>query len=150
MKKIAIYDDSFFIKKPFWMPEKLHRVVCQRANPRSKEYMQNLLSENFPNHKLISPDNITNADDVVLLYPDSIGLGWGSIERKIKNISKNIQVLNGRKRKFILNSKIQSQLNLRRLLEITFLPEIILTPFILFYSVLITIKDMIIGFKNEK
>lgn len=140
MKTYAIFDNSFFQKKPWYLPEKLYRAVCNRSNPRSKDYMLALLHENFPTAKLIDQDQISSPGNIILLYPDSIGLGWKKVERLLKN-QTNITVLNGRRRVFNLTSSIRKKLLLHRFFEITFIPEILLTPFLLFYGVIIAIKD---------
>jgi hypothetical protein len=148
MKTYALFDDSFFKIKPGWMPEKLYRVVCQRANPRSKEYMLNLLHEKFPEAEFIDLEHPPSPGKVILLYPDSIGLGWGKIENRLKIQIQNIIVLNGRKRVFEFTSSVQRTLLLRRFLEMTFLPEILLTPFVLFYGALVATKDKFRGCKS--
>ena len=81
MKTYAIFNDSFFQKKPGWMPERLYCVVCQRSNSRSKEYMLTLLREKFPGAELIDLEQPRPPGRIVLLYPDAIGLGWGKIEK---------------------------------------------------------------------
>ncbi len=141
MKTYAIFNDSFFQKKPGWMPEKLYRAVCQRANPRSKAYMLTLLYEKFPEAELIDLEQPRSSAKIVLLYPDAIGLGWGKIEERIKAETKNPIVLNGRRKVFDLIPSVHRKLLLYRFLEITFLPEILLMPFILLYGALIAIKD---------
>lgn len=148
MKTYALFDDSFFKIKPRWMPEKLYRVVCQRANPRSKEYMLNLLHDKFPGIELIDLKQPRAPGKIILLYPDSIGLGWGKIENSLKIQTQDIAVLNGRKRVFELTPSTRKTLLFRRFLEMTFLPEILLTPFILLYGISIAIKDKFRGCKS--
>ena len=145
MKTYAIFDDSFFQNKPWWMPKKLHNVVSIRANPRSQEYMLELLQEHFPEATIIDIDSPHENGQLFLLYPDSIGLGWGVLERKLLKNFKDIKVLNGRKRSFPFKSLIQFNLILRRFLEITFLPEIVLAPFLVMYGALLAVKDRIAG-----
>lgn len=148
MKIYAIYDNSFFQKKPYWMPRKLYRVVCQRSNPRSKEYMQNLLYENFPDIELVDFKHLSSSTKIILLYPDSIGLGWKKIETRLQAQAKEITVLNGRKRIFKLSFSVHKKLLLRRFLELTFLPEMFFTPFIFLYGISIFIKDKLYGCKS--
>lgn len=148
MKIFALFDDSFFNIKPWWMPEKLYRVVCQRSNPRSKEYMLKLLQEKFPGAEIVDLEQPRSPGRIILLYPDSIGLGWRKIEKKIAAQTQELIVLNGRRRIFDLTSSTHKQLLLRRFLEMTFLPEILLTPFILLYGAFITIKDKFSSFKS--
>lgn len=148
MKTYALFDNSFFSKKPWWLPQKLHNVVCIRANPRSKEYMINLLQEQFPEAELIDLRHPRSSGQVVLLYPDAIGLGWGKIEKRVRNQTQELTVLNGRKRVFPLTVSVHRKLLLHRFLEITFLPEILLTPFILLYGTFIAIKDKFSSYKS--
>ncbi len=148
MKTYALFNGSFFKRKPWWMPEKLYRVVCQRSNPRSKEYMLKLLQENFPDAELIDWEQPRYPGKIILLYPDSIGLGWGKIENRLKAQIQPLTVLNGRRRVFELTPSVHRQLLFRRFLEMIFLPEILLTPFILLYGVFITIKDKISGCRS--
>ena len=150
MKIYALFDDSFFRKKPRWMPQKLYRVVCQRSNPRSKEYMLELLQEKFPGTELIDLEQPCSPGKVILLYPDAIGLGWEKIERRLKihNQNQKLMVLNGRRRVFEFTPSIRRTLLLRRFLEMTFLPEILLMPFVLFYGALVATKDKFSGCKS--
>ncbi len=87
----------------------------------------------------------TENGQLVLLYPDAIGLGWSPLERALRRRFNNVKVLNGRKRFFQLDGKELIQLRVRRFLEITFLPEIIFAPFLLIYGTVLTIKDKIRG-----
>jgi hypothetical protein len=64
------------------------KAVWYRANPRSREYMQALLAERFPDAEFVeigarplSIDMDIGATNIVMLYPDAIGLGFTSIER---------------------------------------------------------------------
>ncbi len=148
MKTYAVFDDSFFQIKPWWMPEKLYRVVCQRSNPRSKDYMMELLHDKFPDAKLIDLKKKHYGCKIILLYPDSIGIGFRKIESILKMYNNEIIVLNGRKRVFALKPSVHKQLLLYRFLEITFLPEILITPFFVLYGVCIAAKDKFIGYKS--
>lgn len=146
MEIYAIFNDLFFIKKPWWMPEKLYDVVCQRANPRAKEYMINVLCEKFPQAKLVDREMIPQSTkNVILLYPDSIGLGYGALEKKILGTFEVVTVLNGRKRLFLLTSGIRRMLFLKRFLELTFFPEIIFAPFLLVMGASLAVKDKLMA-----
>ncbi|CAO5679945.1 MAG: hypothetical protein HEEMFOPI_01367 [Holosporales bacterium] len=145
MKTYALFDDSFFNIKPWWMPEKLHRVVCQRSNPRSRKYMINLLKENFPDAEIIDETHSYPHEQIILLYPDSIGLGLRKTEKKLITQVKNVTILNGRKRVFQLTPSVHKTLLLRRFIEMTFLPEILITPFIVLYGIFLAILDKFRG-----
>ncbi|MBI1954644.1 MAG: glycine/betaine ABC transporter permease [Proteobacteria bacterium] len=141
MKTYALFHNSFFERKPWWILEKLHRVVCQRSNPRSKEYMLTLLKEKFPEAELVTLEQPRSSGKIILLYPDSIGLGWGKIEKRLRTQTQNLTILNSRRRDFELTSSVRRQLLFRRFLEMTFLPELLLMPFILLYGTFIAIQD---------
>ncbi len=146
MEKYALFDNSFFRRKPLWLPQKLYRVVCQRSNPRSREYMTILLKETYPNAKLTEIEKVPpEIKEIILLYPDSIGLGWLNMERNSLKRFKTVTVLNGRKRGFSLTNKTQRELLLRRFLETTFLSELLLTPFLLLAGTFLAIKDWMAG-----
>ncbi len=148
MKTYALFNDSFFKEKPWWMPQKLYRVVCHRSNPRSKEYMLDLLREKFPDAEIVDINQTRSPGKIILLYPDAMGLGWGKIENRLKIQTQNITVLNGRKRVFEFTSSVRRMLLLRRFLEMTFLPELLLTPFVLFYGAFVATKDKFRGSKS--
>jgi hypothetical protein len=121
-------------------------VVRYKANPRSSETMKRMFTERFPAGNLVEFDLkiINQADEVVLLYPDAIGLGWGKAERKIRQQTLPntlVSCLNGRGRYFILARRTQVSLRLRRMLEKTLLVEflssvvfVILTPILFSYD----------------
>ncbi len=142
----AIFDNTFFQQKPWWLPHKLYNVVCKRSNPRSQEYMVHLVQELFQNVKMVNIDNIPQeANKVIVLYSDPIGLGYGALEKRILKQIKNIQVVNGRKRCFNLTSSTRYKMLLLRFLEITFLPELICLPWVLALGVVLSIKDSFMG-----
>lgn len=146
MKTYALYNDLFFREKSKWMPQKLYRVVCYRANPRSKEYMLHLLNEMHPGVILIDDQNIPEkGEQVILLYPDSIGLGWGSLEKRCLKHFRYLQVLNGRKRFFKMTMIYRLKLLANRFLEITFLPELVFAPLLLIIGFLLVLKDKLAG-----
>ena len=138
----ALFDNSFFENKPWWMPYKLYRVVCQRANPRNKSYMLALLAEQFPTAKLVQINNIPqDATHLILLYPDAIGLGWSEVEKACLRYKHNIQVLNGRKRLFDFNSKIYNKFKYKRFLEKTMLLEFCFAPILIVAGAVLACKD---------
>lgn len=126
-----------------------------KSNPRSLGYMHSLFAERYPNGKfydvrevdpVILKSLIAAADEIVLLYPDAIGLGFSDIEKQVRHEASSmvcIRILNGRRRDFLLSKRVQANLRKRRFLELTMLPEIIvgliilaLTPFVLILDVL--------------
>ncbi len=150
MTQYALYKNDFFENKPIWMPKRLYEVVCNRSNPRSKEYMMALLEQEFPNTKLISIDNIPkDATQIILLYSDSIGLGFSYIEGSLIRKCK-LLVLNGRRRQFALSIKMHALFCFKRFLEITFIPELFVAPFLLSIALLLASKDAISGILHDK
>lgn len=113
-------------------------AVWYKANPRDADYMRALQCELIPDAEWVDtreqPDwssRLADADEVVLLYPDSIGLGFNRVERAVmahKAASAAVGVLNGRRRKFHLNGATRLGLRLRRLLEWSMLPEFLFLP----------------------
>lgn len=123
-------------------------VVRYKSNPRSSEIMKAMFKEHFPTGKLVNSClmSINPADEIILLFPDAIGLNWGETERKInQQVQPNtlISCLNGRGRYFVLTRRTQFSLRLRRLLEKTLITEflssiafVILTPILLSYDLI--------------
>lgn len=137
-------------------PQALYRyAVWYKSNPRRAEYMRALLAEQFPEAVWISTaehhdwtERIAEASTVVLLYPDAIGLGFGSIERSVmahKRAWAGVTVLNGRRRKFLLNGATRRGLRLRRFLEWTMLPELLFLPVFVASTPLLWAADFIRG-----
>ncbi|HQS83352.1 MAG: glycine/betaine ABC transporter permease [Alphaproteobacteria bacterium 16-39-46] len=146
MIKYALFDDYFFTQKPWWLPLKLYQVVCNRSNPRSKEDLINFLKFSFPKAQLVDINNIPeNVKEVILLYPDAIGLGYCSLEKKCFKKFKTIKVLTGRNRSFNLTYTKRASLLLRRFLEISFLSELLFAPFLLLIGSILGIKDKLTG-----
>jgi hypothetical protein len=146
MKIFGIYNDSFFQKKPFYLPQKLWKVVCCRANPRPFEYMKSALESIYPEAEIMLLEDIPPAlKKVILMYPDSIGLGQGSLESYLTKRGVELFILNGRKRHFELTSSVRRKLRLKRFLETSFLFEFLGLLFLLIFASLSTIKDKMMG-----
>ncbi len=62
------------------------------------------------------PAQVSEFDGIILLYADSIGLGWSSMESHLY-FKKDIIVFNGRRRVFALNANIRTKLAWHRFLE---------------------------------
>ena len=123
------------------------KAVWYKANPRSPDYMKALFAERYPGATFmdteagaISVATMAAASKVVLLYPDSIGLGYSEIERDVARNAPQaaVEVLNGRRRQFAFDRKSQWALRCRRFLEWTMLIEcfagvvvLLATPFLL-------------------
>lgn len=137
-------------------PLALYRyAVWYKANPRNGAYLRALAQEHYPDAEWVStaeqPDwagRIAEADTIVLLYPDAIGLGFASIERSVmahKRDWSGVEVLNGRRRKFRLNGATRAGLRLRRLLEWSMLPELLFLPVFIAATPLLWAIDLVRG-----
>jgi len=146
MKVIGIYYDVFFQKKPLFLSPKLWEVICHRANPRSFAYMKEVFEAFYPEGEIVLLENLpSKVDKVILLYPDAIGLGQGSIESRLRRNNAPIFILNGRRRHFELTNYMRNKLRVKRFLESSFLCEVFFTPFIIILGMLAALKDRIMG-----
>jgi hypothetical protein len=110
-------------------------LVWHKANPRSAAYMAKLFAERFPDGALVDSDvdltwrrAVADAEQIVLLYPDSIGLGFANIERTVtetKRSSAVVSALTGRRRAFRLDMRTETGLKFRRALEWSMAGEIL-------------------------
>lgn len=150
MTTYAILNSAFFATKPRWMPAKLYQAVCYRANPRTEQYMLNVLGQEYPGVAVVEYNAIpADAKTVVLLYRDSIGLGYSCIEGKlIRNIE--LVTLTGRRRKFTLSKPQHFKLWIKRALEVTLLPELMFAPILLLGATVLAVKDQLLGCANDK
>jgi hypothetical protein len=117
-------------------------VVKYKSNPRSEKMMRALFKQRFPEGKVvrIGEDIDEGVDEIVLLFPDAIGLGWGRLERDIKKKFKQsieYSCLNGRGRYFSLSFSRSISLRWRRALEKSMFTEflsvflfVMITPFL--------------------
>ncbi len=135
---------------------KMHGHAVFRQNSRSREYMAAAAAVEYPEFAVsqhIGPKDIATLDwslvsRVVLLWPDSSGLGWRPIEQKVRTTlgtQTELVVLNGRRRKFALASA--KQLYLRRFLEKSFLPDLLLTMGFFVLSPVLLAADLVRGRK---
>lgn len=129
-------------------------AVHFKANPRPLEYMASLLSEHWPDADLIDVQDagwrarIAGARTVVLLYPDAIGLGFGHFERDLLRAipaDAEVQVLNGRRRRFVLDARTQRSLRLRRFLERSMVVELAATPVLVLGGIALAGYDRVRG-----
>lgn len=153
MNQVAIFYDHWTKEREgrptFQRPLRLwKKVVWYKSNPRTFEYMSAVASERFPGIKVIQasrhlPIEARSARKLILLYPDSIGLGFSRIEREIAKMNQMplVEVLNGRRRSFLLDNATKRALYLRRFLEWTMLVEFIVgatlvvtSPFLLLFD----------------
>jgi len=87
-------------------------------------------------------------DTIIFLYPDSIGLGWQSIEHRFRSLrNARVYVLNGRRRFFRWDKKIQHELDWRRFLETAWFVEVAFIPIIILAALFLSVYD---GIKRPK
>lgn len=127
------------------------RHLLANAAVRDREYMLALFNSHFPNCRLVTMaaekipvQEIESVDNVVLLFPDSIGLDFGIIERSIGSRwpAKRMFALNGRRRFFRLDAAMRRRIAVRRFLEKSRIPEagllvvfMVATPFLALFDV---------------
>jgi hypothetical protein len=130
-------------------------VVWFKANPRNEAYMRALFAERYPEGVFINiqeePDwhlRIHDADMIVLLYPDAIGLGFECVERKVARFKKtwaSVRALNGRRRDFMLNCGTRMGLRVRRVLERGMVLELFATLSFILITPLLLVLDIARG-----
>ena len=113
--------------------ELYRRAVWAKANPRDEAYMRALFAERYPGGVFLNAGGgedwrpeAAAADTLVLLYPDSTGIGFSELEREASRVSKTwatLRALNGRRRDFVLSRATLRELRRRRLIERTMLGE---------------------------
>ena len=144
--------EGFIISSPPRNPLTMyHWAVWYKANPRSEDYMQQLFAEHYPGGAYINIDQeskwqkaVLKADEVILLYPDAIGLGFARVEREVKRLLQpwaGLRALNGRRRSFRVNAITLLGLRLRRFLERSMLGEVLATLAFLLVTPLLAVKD---------
>ena len=115
--------------------------------------MEDLFLLRFPNGRFIDVDRegdwadaLIQADTVVLLYSDAIGQGFGRIESVVRRRSRvPVIVLNGRRRKFALDSRTRRALWLRRRVELWMLGELFALGFFLIVTPVLLAIDLARG-----
>lgn len=108
------------------------RALAWKANPRDPEHMRRLVAEHWPEATVVDADEAhgavaEGADEIVLVYPDAIGLFCGRLERRLLHARSGHPpptVLNGRGRRFTLDRATRRALLVRRALERTMLAEV--------------------------
>ncbi len=127
-------------------------AIAYRANPRPPAYMQAVLSEMAPEAELVSTADpewertAQAADRLIAVYPDSTGLGWSPMERRLEGLSAApIEVINGRRRRFALNRRTRAALRVRRALERSMLVEALVVGAFALATPLIAAYDLLRG-----
>lgn len=130
------------------------KAVWYKANPRSSAYMKALFAERYPGATFldvgtgaISAATIAGTSKVVLLYPDSIGLGYFAIERVIARQASRaeVEVLNGRRRQFAFDRTSRWALRFRRFLEWSMVIECFAGVVLLLATLFLLLFDFVRG-----
>lgn len=93
----------------------------------------------------LSPENLGNAERIVLLWPDGNGYGWFWVERRTlawKAGGTKVTVLNGRRRCFDLTMRVWSTYCFRRFLERFWVGELVFSLLFVMVSPLILAWDI--------
>ncbi len=90
---------------------------------------------------LREPIAAQNVDTVLIVYPDALGLGFGSLESPLRRQCGNIVVVNGRRRMFPLTAQSRRALLWRRALAATRLPELLAAALILPLAAALALYD---------
>ena len=130
-------------------------AVWYKANPRSSAYMRALQQERVADAEWVDTgsdrdwrNRVDETDSIVLLFPDSIGLGFGKLEQEVfarKPDWADVRVLNGRRREFRLNGAVRLGLRIRRFLEWTMLPELLFIPVFMVLTLMFWAMDTMRG-----
>lgn len=136
---------------------KYRRVVWYTAAPRTEQYMRDLFRAVVPDGLFLNTrtdhdwgQRAAAADVVVLLYPDSIGLGFWPLERKIWRLRKGwaaVRVLNGRRREFVLTRSVVAALRFRRVLSRLLVGEALFTAAFVLATPVFLLHDVFRGRK---
>jgi hypothetical protein len=125
-----------------------------KANPRTASYMQDRLGELWPEARFIDTDAeadwdraLDGAAQVILLYPDAIGISFNRVERIVRARANHavLQVVNGRRRVFLLDDATARALRLRRFFEGTMLLEAIMGLVLLVATPVLLAIDLVRG-----
>lgn len=127
------------------------RHVLANAALRNRSYMEALFRQRFPGGEILEisdrvvPQKALHASILVLLFPDSIGLDFGWIDRQLSKDGSagRVLALNGRGRIFALDPVMRRRLRLRRLLEWTRLPEFVFFAFFVVVTAALLCVDLV-------
>ena len=136
---------------------RLARARSTRQGARSPEYMLELSRQALGESRTIVhadepafTDRLRTASEIVLLWPDSIGSGWGRVERMVfqgKSPDARVSALNGRRRRFALDSRTLAGFRARRFLEQSWLGEITLAASLMVALPFLVVWDLGRGHK---
>lgn len=140
------------------------RIILKLANHvqfgrtvRSKEYMEDLAHELFPEFQAgamltVGEDGVLpqtgwrGASQVVLLWPDANGMGWGAIERDVfGRVPAGVRIIavNGRRRRLTLSRRLLAGLSWKRFLEKSLAVEMAFTVAFIFITPAFMLCDFV-------
>lgn len=132
-----------------------HRFAMLR--PRTREYMKNLFEKKYPTGSFLEvgnntswTDQVSDADSIVLLYPDPIGYGFNKIEKQILQLKDSrcaLRALTGRRREILLNPRTRNALSFRRLIRQLMIVEILLSTLFVLVTPFLVVFDQLRGRK---
>lgn len=99
-------------------------------------------------HEPAFTDRLRAASEIVLLWPDAIGSGWRPVERVVfrwKSHDARISVLNGRRRRFELDSRALAGFRVRRVVEHMGFGEIALAAMLILALPFLVVWDLTRG-----
>jgi hypothetical protein len=142
------------------------RIVAKLANHvrngrmlRGRQYMEGVATELFPDFQseqmlsatvagVLPNVNWQGAKEVVCVWPDANGMGWGPIERQIFRSAPTdtpVFAMNGRRRRWRLTPGTLIGLRWRRFLEKALVVELGFTLAFLFVTPLLVVYDRLRG-----
>jgi len=130
------------------------KAVWYKANPRSPAEMRSRFATAFPETPLLDAGQdpgwasaVSGARVIVLVYPDSIGLGFGRIERQVRRAAPaaKLELLNGRGRRMALDGRTRLALRARRLLEWTMTVELVAGGILVLSTPVLLLVDLMRG-----
>jgi hypothetical protein len=131
------------------------KAIWSKANPRDESYMRVLFADRYPDGTFLKTDEMVDwsnevaaADTIILLYPDSVGLGFAALEStvtRLKKPSAAVRVLNGRRRDFLFTRATRRRLGLRRLLERSMMVEFVVMIAMLLVTPFLIMADLVRG-----
>lgn len=119
-------------RKSLTLWKRFQRLSEYQRNARTEDYMIQVAQEQsvgegkWGDVSEFDRNQIQDAEEIVLIWRDANGLGWGREEMRLwlqKNSKTPIKVLNGRDRFFLLNPATWLGYLIRRFIERSYLGE---------------------------
>jgi hypothetical protein len=133
---------------------KIAKIMRYRRNPRTPEYMRNLVESTWPGVEVVEVDGgvpggrLAKSDAIVLLWADAIGYGWAPVERAVfraRPRGGRVYALNGRKRTIELTPGTLLAYRLRRVVERLWIGEAVMAGALLLTAPVLVMWDFARG-----